>query len=166
MPARPSSTYFYPRRDWWVHVGALVLIIVFLSSAIAIMWSQQLNATLWERALFSGVLLVFTVNIIDKVYFTVYELADGGMILHTQLREVAIPYREMQEIVPTGFRGLMSTKHRKRFALSAHSLTVRVKDPIWKELTVSPESQDLFLDQLLGKIDGERSRRATVSRKK
>jgi hypothetical protein len=106
------------------------------------------------------------VSIIDKIYFTIYELNDEGLVVHTQLRAVAIKYRDMSEIVPSGFRALITRRKHKRLALSRHNLTIKVRNNLWSSISVSPEPQDIFLDQLLAKIDGERSRRATVSRKK
>jgi hypothetical protein len=166
MPASllPSpAKYFRSYRDWWVYFGAAILIIFYLICLVGILWS---TALLWQRAIFAGVLLILLVSLVDKVYFTIYELNDTGLAIHSQLRKAFIPYREMREIVPSGVRALVSTRRRKRFALSKRNITIKIKDKLWDEISVSPDPQDLFLDQLLGKIDGERSRRATVSRKK
>lgn len=139
------------------------MILIFLGTVAMAIWS---DGVLWQRALVSGVALLLVVSMVDKIYFTIYELGAEGLTVHTQLRRVFVPYREMLEIVPSGVRALFSTKRRKRFALSQHNLTIKIKDPLWTEISVSPDPSDVFLDQLLGKIDGERSRRATVSRKK
>lgn len=163
MPESHASLYYRAHRDWWVSVLGVVLVALFLSVGAGAMWS---TIVLWERAILIGVALLLAVSIIDKIFFTVYELGPDKLVMHTQLRRITIPYREMIEIVPGGFRNLFSTRRRKRFALSLHSLTIKVRDQYWDEVSISPDAHDVFLDQLLGRIDKERSRRATVSRKK
>ncbi len=161
--AQPASKFYRAHVDWWVQVGALVLIVFFLVTVPYSLWA---SSPIWQRALIAGVSLIIVTSIVDKVYFTIYELGDESLSVHTQLRRLNIPYREMREIVPTGAKALFTTKRRKRFALSLHNLTVKINDPLWDEISVSPQHSHYFLEQLLAKIDQERSRRATVSRKK
>jgi len=156
-----NRSLFAPHRDWWVTFGALLLIAFFLLAVPLMLWS---GLPLWERALSAGVALLLIVSIVDKIFFTVYELNPQGLAIHSQLRYLAVPYRAMESVEVGGLTSLFSTHHRKRFAFSLHNRIIRVRDQMWQEISVSPKRESVFLDQLLANIDAERSRRATVTR--
>ncbi|HSI20724.1 MAG TPA: PH domain-containing protein [Verrucomicrobiae bacterium] len=166
MPDKPTIPvkFYRPHRDWWVYLFSFLFVAIFLGGVPLVLW--QADIAVWQRACMAGVALLLVISTIDKVYFTVYELGEEALVIHSQLRRAAIPYRDMQEISPTGFKALFSTKRRKRFAFSRHNMTIKVTNAYWDEISVSPYNVSSFLDHLLSKIDHERSRRATVSRKK
>jgi hypothetical protein len=164
MPPKSSQAVFFrPQRDWWITLAGAVIILLALTGVPYVLWS---GVPVWQQAVTIGVLLLMAVSVVDKVFFTVYELNSEGVAIHTQLRHYLIPYRVMREIHPGGLRGLITTKQRKRYALSRRNLIISITDSIWSEVSVSPEQMDTFLDTLLATIDGERSRRATVTRSK
>lgn len=158
-----APAFYRPKRDRWVTAAGLFLVAVFISAVTLFLWS---TLPVWQRAVGAGICLLLVVSVIDKLFFTVYELQEEGLAIHSQLRRLFVPYREMREIRPTGLRALVTTKRRKRFALSLRNYTIAVRDRLWDEISISPEERGTFLPQLLARIDGERSRRATVNRKK
>lgn len=156
---RPNS--FAPHRDWWVLLGGLLLITLFLAVVPYIFAS---SLPLWQRGVMAGIALLCTVNIVDKLFFTFYELDSEGLLIHSQLRFLKIPYRTMDSVDHGGLRTLISTQKRKRFAFSRQNIVIHLHDQMWEEISLSPHDEPKFLSQLLATIDTERSRRATVTR--
>lgn len=164
MPNEDKKLQFFrAQSDSWVKVGGFLVICVFVIAIPFAIWG---NLELWQRILIAGVSLLLAVNTIDKIFFTVYELGPEGLSIHSQLRKAFVAYRNMKEIAPGGIKSLISTKRRKRFALARKNIRIAISDPLWEEISISPEHPDIFLDQLIATIDSERSRRATVSKRR
>jgi hypothetical protein len=162
MPSIPTTnTLYVPRRDWWVVVVGLLFALTFIAM---IPTAFFLQVEIWQQVLLSGVGVIVAISTIDKLFFTVYELSQQGLSVHSQLRHLHVPYRQMRGIDKGGVLSLFTTRKRKRFAFSRKSLRIQVSDMMWDEITVSPHERDAFLEQLLAIIDDERSRRATVTR--
>jgi hypothetical protein len=158
-----APRYFHAHADWWVRIFGLLIAGVFVGAIPLIIWGEL---ELWQRVLIAGISLLLAVNAIDKIFFMVYELGPEGLAIHTQLRKAFVAYRDMNEIKPGGIRSLVTTKRRKRFALSRRNIVISITDPLWSEISISPQNSEVFLDQLLATIDSERSRRATVSKRR
>ena len=164
-PKRPAkqaaSNTFVPTMDWWIAAGIVCLLLALLAAIPYI----ALNTPAWQQKLAASCgLIAIILYVVDGAFFTRYQLRDEGLVIISQLHYVLIPYREMKEIRPSGFHGLISFGKKKRFALSANCLAIYLRKNYWSVVTVSPKKRDAFVDQLLKRIDHERSKRATVIR--
>lgn len=160
---KKGTQVFRPLIDWWV-VILVLLIIAILSSAIPLL--IVVAATPLLIALVIAFLILTILYIADIGFFSYYLLEDEGLSIVSNIRHLTFPYRDMTEIKPSGFLGLISFAGRKRFALSSHCFAISLRKGYWKTITVSPAERDYFLNTLISHIDRERSSRATVERSK
>lgn len=154
-----SAKDYSPAMDWWVALGVFFLLTFLFVSMPFILWydlpwSYKLMAVLG----LIGMFLYLT----DLSFFTKYRLEKEGLVIKSQIRRLLFSYRDMEEIKLGNIWGLFSLGKRKRFALSSKCLSIRLRRGIWKVVTISPKEQQEFLDELLKRVDNERSRRATL----
>lgn len=156
--SQPEKDYS-PAMDWWVALSVFfILTFLFVSIPFILWydlpWSYKLLAVLG----LIGMFLYLT----DLSFFTRYRLGKEGLIIKSQIRQLLFSYRDMEEIKLGNVWGLFSLGKRKRFALSGRCLSISLRRGIWKVVTISPKEQQEFLDELLKRVDSERSRRATL----
>lgn len=160
---KKGAQVFRPLVDWWV-VILILLVIVILSSAIPLLLVVATSPILMAGVI---VFLILTIlYIADIGFFSYYLLEDDCLSIVSNIRHLTFPYRDMTEIKPSNFMGLISFAGRKRFALSTHCFAISLRKGYWKTITVSPVERDYFLNALISHIDRERSSRATVERSK
>ena len=137
-----------------------LLLVFFLVAAIPLLlWSQ---VPFWESgitALCTAIVVLYT---IDTCFFTTYRLDQDDLVITSQLRHFSFPYRAMVRIQPAGLLGLVSVGRRRRFALSTRCYAISLHDNLWTTITISPANPNQFIEQMLHKIDEERSSRSTV----
>lgn len=160
---RKNVQQFRPLMDWWL-AGSVLLLIALLTAAIFF------TAALHESRVFTVIAIVVLVICIlylaDIGFFSYYQLEEDGLSIISQMRHAYFPYRDMIEIKPSNFFGLISFGSRKRFALSNRCFLIKLRRGHWRSITVSPAERDAFLNTLLTHIETERSSRATVERQK
>jgi hypothetical protein len=149
---------FRPVIDWWVAAIVVFLIIVVAAGIPLVLWSAPI--TRWGGLLVALVLAAYVLYLIDLAFYSVYILDNNELIITSHLRHAAFPYRLMRALQPGGFWALFSVAHQKRFALSRKNVIIKLASGPWKTISVSPRDRDAFINQILERIDHERSRRA------
>lgn len=158
-PSASSQQAYVALLDWWLAaagclvIGLMLVGIVHVASAGMGAWPTAVGIALF----FAGILYL-----VDTLFFTTYLLTAQALVVTSQLRRYVFPYRDMLKIRPAGISGLISFQGRKRFALSRAGFIISLRSGTWRTISVSPRSQEEFLDRMLRNIEGERSRRASV----
>jgi hypothetical protein len=148
--------------DWWVAVGVVLVLCALLASIPLVIWQ---DFTLTTRVVATLVLLATILYVIDLTFFTFYRLDSEGLSIVSQLRHFYFPYRTMSQIQQDNLFGLVTIGRKKRFALSANCLKIKMVNGQFSAITVSPRKKQEFIEELLKRIEAERTARATVSRK-
>lgn len=153
---------FRPTMDWWV--ACLVLVFVFfLAAGIPLMlWTDLMGRA--AALVASAILLAVIIYFIDIAFYSVYVLDDEGLTVVSHLRQALFPYRNMRSLQPGGVLALFSFARRKRFALSRKNVIIKLAGSPWSAISVSPRERDVFVNQILERIDHERSRRSARQR--
>ncbi len=149
--------------DWWL-AGFVYLCLFILVAGIPAILAQAGGT--WPGIVIALFLFFCAIVLIDGSFFTMYRLEEGGLVITTQLRHFSVPYRSMVRIKTTGFLGLFSVPfpRRRSFSLSSHGYVITLEGEQWGAVTISPSTPDGFINELLERIDRERSERATVVR--
>jgi hypothetical protein len=146
--------------DWWVAALAFLLVAMLLAALVSVV---QASLSWWEMLLAVGGVIVFLAGFIDSAFFTTYVINDDALVVASQLRHFILPYRSMVTVRQSGVWGLFSFGYRKRFALSAHGYEIVLADQAWRVVSFSPNDREHFIEELLSRVDRERSKRATVT---
>ena len=155
----PSQAIFAPAMDWWLAAAVFFVIVLLISCIPIIAWQPLLPE---YKVLAVCALIITLLYLIDLAFFSRYFLEKDGLLIRSQLRSSFFSYREMLEIRPGGITGLISRGNLKRFALSANCLVINLKPGAsWRRITVSPKDSQGFVNQLLQRIDRERTHRAS-----
>ncbi len=161
IPSRVPRV-FRPNMDWWV-AFLVLLFVFFLAAGIPLMlWTELISraAALVTSLILFGVIIYF----IDIAFYSVYVLDDEGLTIVSHLRQAMFPYRNMRALQPGGVLALFSFARRKRFALSRKNVIIKLAGSPWNAISVSPRDRDVFINQILERIDHERSRRSARQR--
>ncbi len=154
----PANSKTYPAKlDWWILVLISLCWLVLVAGVLLVLIQP---GALLIKVFTAVVCALFLALSIDSVFFLYYVLTSQGIEIHTRLRRVAIPYRDLVSVQPVGMKGLITAFSHKRFALSTHSLLLRIERQHWKTISVSPNNQDEFVDTLLSRVEHERAKRA------
>jgi len=148
-----GSNVYAISLDWWL-AFAVMLVILFL---LYTMPTIALAGLPWWLVVPAVLIILWVIlTMIDSCFFTYYQLTEHELLVTSQLRRYRFPYAEMGAVKPEGLRGLLSTWRYKRFALSAHSYSIRLRKCDWKAISVSPRRRDVFLDDLHRQIAAHR----------
>lgn len=150
---------FRPVMDWWV-VGVFILVITVLIAGIPlILWTSSVGPVASAATVLAMVL--GSIYYIDIAFYSYYVLDREQLVVTSHIRQLFFPYRTMVSLKPGGLHGLLSIGAKKRFALSRKNVIIKLAKGPWKSISVSPKDQELFIQTILERIDGERSKRAS-----
>jgi Bacterial PH domain len=159
----PRTRTYKILLDWWLLIPISLILLVLVLGIPAVMFSSLPVA---QRLIFASILALVTLSVVDAAFFSYYQLSESSLIITSQLRHVEFAYRQLRDIKPAGFRALITTRGRKRFALSRKAFEIGLEGAHWRSVTISPADRDAFITVLMDRVDRERSSRVTTPHKK
>lgn len=160
-PVAAGVKVYVPIMDWWVLLVVSFICLIGLVGIPMVIW-QPLT---FLQSLAALLIIIITVlYVVDIAFFTSYYLEEEGLAVVSQMHYALFPYRTMSQIQQGGAWGLISMGKKKRFALSSRCLQIKLTHGPYSLITVSPTESQEFVEELLQRIDNERSARASVSK--
>ncbi|MEI6477830.1 MAG: hypothetical protein WCO52_02485 [bacterium] len=155
-----QETQFGSHMDWWVATGVVVLlvILVLMIPSTIFLVHTPLSSIIVAIGLVVSILLL-----VDRVFFTSYELLPEALLIRSQLRHYVIPYRSMRRVRRGSVMSLLSRGRHKRFALSHENIVISLVGETWKTVSVSPVGGQQFTAILLDMIEDDRIHRIAPS---